>query len=290
MCLPASLLGFGCAIDKQCTLKVPNSECVDGTCRCGADFIPIRRDKCLPPAKLDDYCLNNDMCTMAGKYTYCKYIIPRIYGKCKCPKGYVVTKDNQCLPSLGSKCFSDRDCEAVTPNSVCQSPSLRLSDGGSVCSCKKGFEASKNQTACEAKKANIFDILTPDASDNLTNVAAVSLGKPCNSSLQCRVRDPFSACIDGICECIEKTSECSSLNRGCYNDTFQCRNGKCISWYFVCDKVANCEDGSDEEQCGKKFHCPEEAFQCNDGTCLSRASMCNGRWECPDGSDEAQCY
>ncbi|RWS05191.1 Low-density lipoprotein receptor-related protein 2-like protein, partial [Dinothrombium tinctorium] len=193
---------------------------------------------------------------------------------------------------LGSKCFSNRDCEAVTPNSVCQSPSLRLSDGGSVCSCKKGFEASKNQTACEAKKTvviSVFDSLTTEASDNLTDISVVSLGKRCNSSLQCRIRDPYSACINGVCECIEKTSECSSFNRGCYNDTFQCRNGKCISWYFVCDKVANCEDGSDEEEC-IKFHCPKEAFQCKDGTCLSRGSVCNGKWECPDGSDEAQCY
>ena len=110
-----------------------------------------------------------------------------------------------------------------------------------------------------------------DLSEAFT-VDPVSLGKSCKSSLECQVRDPFSACIGGICECIAKTPSCSAANRGntwcalitsinrshywllpigCHNDTFQCRNGQCISWYFVCDKHNNCDDGSDEDGCVK---------------------------------------
>lgn len=81
----------------------------------------------------------------------------------------------------------------------------------------------------------------------------------------------------------------TALPAGCLNDTFQCRNGQCISWYFVCDGMKNCADGSDESSC-KKHDCPSTSFQCDDGTCKSRASVCNGKWECPDGSDEARCY
>src|SRR5699024_9578706 len=44
----ASLLGFACSIDEQCTLKVPNSQCQDGLCQCKPNFSPLRRDKCLP--------------------------------------------------------------------------------------------------------------------------------------------------------------------------------------------------------------------------------------------------
>ncbi|RWS30251.1 low-density lipoprotein receptor-related protein 8-like protein [Leptotrombidium deliense] len=277
MCLPGaksanhtpSLLGFGCAVNEQCTLKVPNSQCVNGMCKCKSNFTPIRRDKCLPPAKLEDYCLNNEMCMMANEYLYCKWIIPRIYGKCKCPNNYVLTKDEQCMPMLESKCSHDEHCAKITPNSECKSSAFSRD---STCLCKDGYNATKGNNE-----------------ENVTSISVVSLGKSCKSSLECRIRDPFSTCLNGVCECIDRTSECSVANRGCYNDTFQCRNGKCISWYFVCDKTVHCDDGSDEDVCNK-YDCPKEAFQCGDGTCLSRGSVCNGRWECPDGSDEAQCY
>lgn len=58
-------------------------------------------------AKLDDYCLNDQQCVLGGKYTYCKYIIPRIYGKCRCPAEFVVTEDNKCLPSKTSSDYRD---------------------------------------------------------------------------------------------------------------------------------------------------------------------------------------
>jgi hypothetical protein len=50
-------------------------------------------------AKVDDYCLNDQQCYLGDKYTYCKYIIPRIYGKCRCPNEFHKTEDNRCLPS-----------------------------------------------------------------------------------------------------------------------------------------------------------------------------------------------
>ena len=51
-CLPASLLGFGCSVDEQCSLKVPYSRCLDGVCQCQDNFVPHRRDKCLPRESL----------------------------------------------------------------------------------------------------------------------------------------------------------------------------------------------------------------------------------------------
>lgn len=247
---------------------------------------------------------------MGDKYSTCEYIIPRIYGKCKCPVGFVVASDGKCYPGLGKNCEHDSECEKATNNSFCHRSALRSANNKPECTCREGYEEKRNK--CEAlpkPTPGIFCFLSfPNSSISFSasspsiaplvfnlseateDISLVSLGKKCRSSIECQVRDPYSYCRGGICECLSPTSKCSSLNTGCHNDTFQCRSGQCISWYFVCDKNKNCDDGSDEDECEINGGCPKEAFQCNDGTCLSRASVCNGRWECPDGSDEARCY
>ncbi|KAG8192608.1 hypothetical protein JTE90_017174 [Oedothorax gibbosus] len=271
-CLPASLLGFACATSAQCRVKVSNSECSRETrlCQCSPGFLSLRRDKCLPPAHIGDYCLSDAQCHLADKLSKCKYIIPRIYGKCECPLG-ARNGDGTCAPRLGEPCSSGAECRVATPHSVCDAQ----------CRCADGFRASQKGRMCvrDATSALYSDRTVPR-----------SLGKACVHSAECQLRDRHSHCVQGRCECARVTPECSSLNTRCANDTFQCNSsGVCISWYYVCDGVRNCADGSDEDDC-KPFACPHESFQCADGTCLSRSAVCNGRWECPDGSDEATCY
>lgn len=41
------------------------------------------------------------------------------------------------------------------------------------------------------------------------------------------------------------------LSAGCTRDQFQCNNGDCISGEQKCDRVIDCDDGTDEEGCGK---------------------------------------
>ena len=42
-----------------------------------------------------------------------------------------------------------------------------------------------------------------------------------------------------------------SADGSCEPDQFRCGNGKCILNYYRCDNDTDCEDGSDELNCGK---------------------------------------
>lgn len=69
-----------------------------------------------------------------------------------------------------------------------------------------------------------------------SSLSPVSVGKPCTNSYECKLRDPYAHCVNGVCDCMNRDSKCSAQNTGCHDSTFQCRDGSCISWYFVCDK------------------------------------------------------
>ncbi|GIY32040.1 hypothetical protein CDAR_411332 [Caerostris darwini] len=266
VCLPASLLGMGCEADQQCQLKVADSWCPPSkkVCGCQENFLRLRMDRCLPPASVGDYCVSDAHCGLSDPNSRCRFIVPGVYGKCECYSPLPPDSTGKCAPDLGGSCEEDADCERATPYSTCNEGTCRclLERKGQGCTSPAQSEVS----------------LRP-----------VSLGLPCVAHNQCQARDPHSQCQGGRCECARLAPTCSSANTRCLNDTFQCTNGQCISWYFLCDGEKNCKDGSDEDNC-TPFACPPQSFQCNDGTCLSRSSVCNGRWECPDGSDEARCY
>lgn len=45
--ITATLLGYDCLVHEQCSLKVANSSCLDGACRCVDGFLQFRKHTCL---------------------------------------------------------------------------------------------------------------------------------------------------------------------------------------------------------------------------------------------------
>ncbi len=53
-------------------------------------------------------------------------------------------------------------------------------------------------------------------------------------------------------------------SRICPTGYFSCKNGRCVPGNRQCNKVDDCQDGSDEQNCG----CGPDEFKCHNGSCI----------------------
>ncbi|KAL8198220.1 UNVERIFIED_CONTAM: Basement membrane-specific heparan sulfate proteoglycan core protein, partial [Gekko kuhli] len=77
--------------------------------------------------------------------------------------------------------------------------------------------------------------------------------------------------------------------RPCRKDEAVCANKQCISRDYLCDGERDCQDGSDELNCGTPIPCEPNEFKCRNGHCALKLWRCDGDNDCGDGSDELHC-
>ncbi|CAD6188359.1 unnamed protein product [Caenorhabditis auriculariae] len=95
----------------------------------------------------------------------------------------------------------------------------------------------------------------------------------------------FSLQLIQITLCDNATSPCIEQKH------FDCGVGlqRCIPLEWMCDNVADCDNGSDEMKCSYIHSCPSNYMMCRSGECVAKIYKCDKEQDCQDGSDEVHC-
>ncbi|KAI9558491.1 hypothetical protein GHT06_015278 [Daphnia sinensis] len=218
----------------------------------------------------------------------------------KCLPGFFQCQNSRCVLQNAS-CDGQNDCGDFSDeaNCTCNTSQFRCTSGHCI----------SNSFRCDT------DPDCPDASDEMgcpQSNCTISRGvnAPAQKLQNCR---NTTACIhptwicDGANDCWDNSDELNCTSPGsaagpsggspvidgqsCPASAFQCRNGKCITHAWLCDRDDDCEDAtngtlsSDEINCD--YTCRPDQFKCNNSDCIPSMWRCDGTEDCTDGSDES---
>ena len=102
------------------------------------------------------------------------------------------------------------------------------------------------------------------------------------------------ACMESnILKTFQSCNKCQLPTCKCLPKYFQCRSGGCLSWNKVCDKINNCDHGSDEAECHYKVNSikPVRLFSCyHSNRTIPDGLVADLIADCPHMEDENPIY
>ncbi|KAG1681886.1 Very low-density lipoprotein receptor [Nymphon striatum] len=210
----------------------------------------------------------------------------------ECSRGSCIPKDWVCDGS--HDCLNDKDeenCSSTPPE--CSVTEFKCRDGFCIhplLVCDKDLDcpdgSDEDDTLC-----GDHGVCPEDQWECSESSTCIRLSQHCDGKVDCEEGEDEIGCP-------ARNAEYSS----CEHHEFKCDFHACIPDNWVCDKVADCEDESDEspETCKlnttepayevESTGCSPDQFQCVSGECIDKGYHCDGHADCEDYSDEGhQC-
>ncbi|XP_054165416.1 low-density lipoprotein receptor-related protein 6-like [Oppia nitens] len=157
----------------------------------------------------------------------------------------------------------------LTDNGGCSHLCIILhTDGTHKCSCPNGMILSNDEHTCITPphcSSDQFACLTG-------NVHCIPINWRCDGNPECQDKSDELNCP----KCLENQFTCVTKSGDKYKT-------QCMDNTLLCDSVADCMDGFDEQCCGW------DHFKCKSGrNCVNIYQVCDQKNDCSDGSDESQ--